>query len=507
MVVFLLLAGRWFIQDSYGRRNSSFTIPVEKISAEGNASEIPSSSLAVGDHFRIRENQMVPLDSRLLEAEAWVDESVLTGETTPRRKLSRQEIRQGSKVLERTALLEVLRSENQSSLSCLKSGLEARTLYSLPSWIDQLFTLGILSLTAGVYGLTGDVRMCISLLVVSCPCAFQLGRPLALAQLRAQGLKRGVAFLRLARILSLKIIQSIAFDKTGTLTQGAMTVERILRFKHVFDPKTEAHLVCAMTIQSEHPIAKALAFYCRDSFGFTGTGGPNGVEDLREVSGEGIFANYQGRKLFLGKPKQADLADQSRALSIAELSVDEVPLLQYQLRDKIREELPEVITDLASQNPSLNLAVFSGDPNIAEAEFSWAGMVQGGLSPLEKAELIENLPKPVLMVGDGFNDSLAFQKADLSLGFSGSAESSIQSADVYLLRKDLRLVPAILRAIQRAYRISALNITISILYNVVAISFVFSGYLGPVICAILMPLSSLSVIAIASRASYFDNRD
>ena len=432
------------------------------------------------------DGEEVPIDIELENTEAWVDESVLTGESIPQRKVKGQKILEGAKSCGSELYGRVFRPSSESSLSCLIDRLRAVSVSVPIARFEQIFTAAVMLLVLLVLIVDRDAGFskALALLVVTCPCALLLAKPLILDKAKAEALRQGLFLLNPFRFLNAARFRRIFFDKTGTLTDGQSTLAHETELLPY--PVDFRRALCSLAVQSQHPLSRSLALYLNE-----GLKDRDELSHFREIEGLGIEASWKGQLVSLVRPT---FATQSPSVSAY---LDGREAICFEFIDRARDEAKASLERL--QSLGFSIGILSGDRISSVKKFSdsiqirWAEL-QGELSPEAKAKYILSTD---VFVGDGLNDAISMKTAGFSIGFSGSAESNLSSADAYLIKKDLRLIPQILLATQNAQRLLHLSYGVSIVYNLITIALVLNGSIGPIICAVFMPLSSLTVLLIA----------
>ncbi len=484
MVVFLLLAGRILV------RLSTLTVVSRAVWwVRKGQSKIPADSLSVGDSFCVEENEIIALDGELMSESGWFDLSSLSGESAPVQIFKGQKLLQGSIARSRVEL-RVSNTVKQSYLEVLSQSLANNSWQILPPRYESCFTGFILVLSIFIFFALGQAgaTKALALLIVTCPCALQLAYPLAVTAFRREAHQRGILILNPRRALAWKKVRDVYFDKTGTLTEGTPRLIHVESFgEKTLDEQDLNALVFGLASPSPHPLAKTLAS------AFAGKPKSNlSLQNVREVVGVGVQGQWKGTSYSLRR------AEGLRGMA-SSLFVQDEERLRFLFEDSPRRGASSVLHSL--QSNGLGIHLLSGD-HFAECERFVSEVkvkfdsVRGHCGPKEKPQFQNSR---TAFVGDGLNDALAMRAAGVSLGFSGSAEANLQAADAYLLDRDLNLVSQLrLLAIEFSDRIR-INLGVSFLYNVGGIGLVLAGYLGPIVCAIFMPLSSLTVLLIAFR--------
>lgn len=490
MIVFLLLIGRILIRLA---TTNALRRPVWFARTKGQL--LPADSLLPAATVEIFENEIVPVDGRLLTPEAWLDQSSLTGESLPVRFVSGQKILQGA-ISKSRFELESIHSAKKSYLETLVRKVQSNE-WVLPSQTyESVFSVAILLLallTLAVDQESGFTK-CLAILIVTCPCALQLSRPLTLVAFKRQSQLRGVSILKLDRVLNWIRVKRIFFDKTGTLTLGSPELVREVQIKASNFSTSELNaFVYALSAVSSHPLSRSLAlkFSNRPQASIE-------IEPPQEIAGVGVRGVYKNTPIEISQ----SLSETSGSMTTS-LKINHEEVIRFEFQDLARPHIREVLEELSGAGFQIHLA--SGDRASEVQRFSKEiGPLNiethAELKPHDKS-LLQN--STTCFIGDGLNDAEAMMAAATSVGFSGSAEANLQSADVYLLKRDLRVIPELIGAVRRANQMIRLNLTLSMLYNLVCILLVYAGFVGPILCAIFMPLSSLTVILLSSYRKYY----
>lgn len=530
MLVALLLAGRWVQQRAQRRaletaerlHGGTLLDHAWRLSPDGSAQEVPLEALRPGERIRVRSGEVIPVDGVVLAGTSAVDQAALTGESVP------QPVGPGEAVSAHTvnlgAAIEV--EVRATGLDTRVGGLlalvdEARRraapLVSLTDRIGRVFVAVVLVLAAasGVWWWsTGQsLEHVVALLVVSCPCALGLATPLAMTTALTQAARRGIYVKGADVVQVLARVREVVFDKTGTLTEGRV---RLVRWEGEEDVLA---LAVALARQSTHPIARALA-EGRPGAGATAT-------RCREVAGRGMEGYVDGRSVALGNlawmadlgipvdaTRQARVEDTARdAHSPILVAVDGRPVALGAFGDPLRPEAEAVLGHL--QRAGWRVRILSGDhPQVVAAVCVRLGLSPdagvGGLSPEDKHRRVEEAVAgarargvAVLMVGDGVNDAAALAVADVGVSMAGGSGASVQAADVVLTRPGLQALVDLERGSHRVITTIWRNLAFSLFYNVIGVCLALLGLVGPLLAAVLMPLSSLTVISSSVLARTF----
>lgn len=485
IVVFLLLTSRIIVRYAFvqifDRSSWKQSWTVKRVLNSTNIQFIPLASLKVGDVLRLNAGDLVPARATLIDFQAEFDTSVLTGEACPRTFRTNEALEEGYRNLAAEVDIHIV---DTPQFQKWDHWLEQEP--TSPHARDQIFSGIILALALGLGIYRQSYELALSLLIVSCPCAWLLARPLALLRFRSHWFERGVILFRLPSLLRWAETRRIAFDKTGTLAQGFPEVTACeVRSPSTFD-RFKYHFA-GMAGKSHHPLSRGLSRHLGS------TARIDTLEAYEEIPGVGLSAQAGSHHLEIRRAS----TPQSQMTTSLLIASNEIACLSFE--DPIRPHTKEVLHDLKEQG--FHLEILSGDHQESLARFIREHRLEkvidrasGNLLPEHKATRVD---KDTLFVGDGLNDPPAMRQAGASLGLVGSAESNFEKADAYLLQRDLRLIPELLFSTRRLRRSIAILEWYAYSYNLLAILLVWFGILGPIVCAILMPLSSISVALLA----------
>ena len=447
---------------------------------------------------------MIPCDSYLASDEINIDYSFVTGESNPIKKIKGEFIYAGGKVLGKKTEFIVDKKSNRSHLTQLwndfaKKEIEIKTKSDKFS-IYFLVALLIISILAGILWFFRDqnrvVEIVVSVLIVACPCALALSRPFSYGNvMRYLGRKK--MFLKNTEIIQkLNETTDIIFDKTGTLTsgRGKNTTYSGLELSEI---DKEAILVLANS--SSHPLSKAIVDY------FLNQRIHSELEltSFLEKEGEGVQGILNNQLYKIGSKKFID-GDQSQSKNATEsyISIDNNPIGKFVFESEFRNGIIQTLNELSI---NYKIHILSGDmdrdklflqnnaPRIKELHFEQ--------SPQDKLNYIQQLQrtsKKCLMIGDGLNDSGALEKANCGIAISEDAFRFTPSSDAILDASKLVDLPSLLSNSKYAITVLKTCFAFSIIYNIIGLSFAISGLLTPLIAAILMPISSISIVLIST---------
>ncbi len=520
-LLFFLLSGKLFQQKTFDQLafdrdyKSFFPLSVKR-KRGGKEQNVSLSELVVGDRLMLRNGELIPADARLVSGAAMIDYSFVTGEAEPLEKLSGDYLYAGGRQIGGTLEVEMVKPVSQGYLTSLWNQdafhkPRGASLDTLTNRYSQRFTkiIIVIAIGAAVFWWFRDPRRAVkaftSVLIVACPCALALAAPFALGTAQ-RVLARRQVFLKNPQVLeTLTQVDTVVFDKTGTLTAaGAGAI--------VFHgaPLTEAEegWLYSVTRHSTHPYAVRIgADIARQHF-------PEPVRSFLETAGGGMEGSVSGREIWMGSA--AWLASRGGQLgtagdrqadgpalggSVVHVAIDGVYRGYYELASALRPQTAQLLDALAR---NYELALLSGDNAKQCARFTpWFGEsthLRFNQSPLTKLGFIQELQqsgRTVLMVGDGLNDAGALRQSDVGIAVVENINAFSPASDVILAAPMVVRLADVLRFSQASVGVVQAAFLISTVYNLVGISIAASGNLSPVVCAILMPLSSVTVVAFA----------
>ncbi|MFG1591498.1 heavy metal translocating P-type ATPase [Halobacteriovorax sp. CON-3] len=502
-LIFLILLSRYFVkmltQKSMSTKGISslfLNTGVKKI-VGGAIKHVFSNEVEVGDHVVFEEDERIIYDGRLASEKALILNSINTGESRPLVVNKGDFIAAGAVSLSNDLALEISAIGTQTKLGKNLSAIENNTIVKNPAnvWaqkISRYFTIGIilLSIVALTQGLvTGDLsrsfEVILAILIVGCPCAFAMATPIVVAT-RINKLKSyGIYVKNELSLEELNNAKNIIFDKTGTLTKGKFAVSSFSNHSQMSDEEVLA-LTFTLERAAQHPIAFALKKYSKQKISNESL--LKYADIVAEVvTGKGVQAQIDEITYFIGK----GLLDGEIAL----YANSEV-IATFKIEDSIRPESKDLVSFLQQRGIDIHLS--TGDASeMAKKIASEAGINETSLyieqSPEQKLELADKLEN-VVFVGDGDNDALAMIKSNVSIAIGAQADIALRSCDIYLPQEDLNLIKVLFKVARNVKGTLRRNIMFAVTYNIVGITLALMHIITPLHAAILMPISSLTVL-------------
>jgi P-type Cu+ transporter len=514
-LVFFLLIGRLFQNKTYehlnfGRKVQSYLPLAVSVRKEEAETTVPVSSLRPGDRIIIRNNEIIPADGVIMQGAGRIDYGFVTGESRPQELKVGDTIYAGGKQKGGAIEIETVREVSHSSLLQMWNDfgpadkVKSRLL-TLSNSFGKYFTAAILIVATGTaifWWFAGPDRILnavTSVLIISCPCALALAAPFTFwTAMRVLG-KNGL-FLRNASVIeAISRIDTIVFDKTGTITRT--DAARLTYTGTELDTDSSA-LIASLARSSTHPLSRSIA----EHLGVTGL--PE-VHDLEEVEGEGVSGIVDGKSVRLGSPRftgdrpEAE-GEEFRTTSVS-ASIDGVVVGRFTFENAYRDGMELLFTELGADH---ELAILSGDSereadrlSALYAKFRWVRFRQ---KPEDKREAILGLQsegRGVMMVGDGLNDAGALWQSDTGIAVSEDISTFSPACDAILSADALTNMNLFLRFASTAVSVVYWGLLLSLMYNLVGLFFAVQGALSPILAAILMPLSSVSVVLFSTVAT------
>jgi len=486
-----------------------------RLTASGEE-EVPARDLAVGDRIRIRPGDNVAADGVIVAGEGSFNQATITGESLPVDKRAGDEVFAGTQNLTGVLEVKVSRAGRDTTLGRVRELILAAEKTKLPIMriIDQYmvyYTPLVLVLGALVWAFTRDLNRVISVLVVSCPCAFILATPTAMVAALSAAARLGILIKNVSDIELAARINAFVFDKTGTLTAGELVVSRLAPAGET-QPAELLRLAASAEKYSNHPTAKALAQ-------LAGEAGVPLVEpkNFAETAGRGISADINGERILVGRAqwlkdnqvsedflKSADL-NETEGVSLIFVARNGKFIGWLGLQDQTRAEARESLAELRHAGVR-RIALVSGDRQAVAmrvAKEIGCEEVVGECLPQNKVQFVRQIKAKgyrVAVVGDGVNDAPALAAGDMgiAMGAAGS-EVAIHSATIALMNNDLRRLPFLVRLSRSTRSVINQNFLFGVGFILGGLALAAFGKINPIVAAILHNVGSLIVIFNSAR--------
>ncbi|NBC08117.1 MAG: HAD-IC family P-type ATPase [Bacteroidetes bacterium] len=515
-LVFFLLAGKWFQQRTYHTISferdykSYFPIAAHRKGEDGQLQSVTLDKLEPGDNITVKHGELIPADSILLKGEAEIDYSFVTGESEPIHRSTGEKIYAGGRQTGGSIELSLTRRVSQSYLTQLWNDeaftkkQDSRTS-ELADRVGKVFTVVILLIAFATlaYWLPRSTSTAINaftaVLIIACPCAVALAVPFIFGNgLRI--LSRHRFFLKNTAIIeAISNVQAVVFDKTGTLTQ------RERSSIHFHGEPLDAHekqMIKAILEPSGHPISQQLATYLQQDEPPTDDCIYQ-LKEWEEQTGRGVQGEICQRHIKVGSPAFMDkgVADAEGVYVQVNGEIRGYFVLENNFRDGIWK-----VADYYAQSSELHL--LSGDNDREKAMLAPAFKDKGAMhfrqSPQDKLRFVKKLQsskKRVMMLGDGLNDAGALQQSNAGIVVAENTNNFTPACDAILDAKAFSLLPRFTDFAKRSIRLVYYAYGFAFIYNVIGLSFAVQGTLSPIVAAILMPLSSISIVLFGMLAS------
>lgn len=485
-LIFFLLCGRYAQEAvlSKARRSLSRPLGLAPLTARKDGQVIKTEELIPGDIITVLPSEKFPTTVEVLEGSTEVDESSISGESFPIVKSKGDLVEAGSINLygivkasvaipfKETILSRSLKSQIQSAL------LSSERVFFIKE-ITHYFTIALLLIAAINYAIWfPSVQTTCALLLVACPCGFGIAIPLLFASSISRAAEKGVIIRSAAALLQISQVKKIFLDKTGTLTNDRLEIEKI----EIENPEITEALRLAASITPSHPVSRAIL----EKFGEI-----DPPTSGKYIPGKGVSWSSNGSDWVFGR-------DSEQQKTSASLYKDGKLLTSIYFSSSIRENAKELIQELSSKG---EVCLISGDKNEPTRKLALDLGIKNyrsNLLPLEKADLVGKHES--LMIGDGFNDREALQAATISIGLKGT---TTDTSNIYIADGSLSLVRMIIRGAARLRSRMWLIVSVSAIYNIAGVILSMTGIITPLLAAILMPISSLSLVLLAISLDVF----
>ena len=501
---------------------------------DGEEVEVSIDEIELNDILKVKPGDKIPVDGVITEGETTIDESMITGEPIPVNKSQEDKVSSGTingnqsflmkaeKVGSDTLLSQIIHMVNDAS----RSRAPIQNLADRVSGYFVPVVVIISIITFIVWSIWGPEPVyvyafvnAIAVLIIACPCALGLATPMSVMVGVGKGAQNGVLIKNAEALEKMDKVNTLIVDKTGTITEGKPTVETVGAFNEALSEKEVLQYIVSLNTNSEHPLAEATVKYGKEH-----NAEILNSEDFSAVTGKGVEAKIDGKKVALGNPKMMEYAKaditskmkdeakshQKQGKTVSYLSIDKTVVGYVVIGDKIKETSAKAIKAL--QDKGIDVIMLTGDNHdTAQAVASELNLAdfKASMLPEDKLKEVEKLQengKVVAMAGDGINDAPALAKSDVGIAMGTGTDVAIESAMITLVKGDLNGIVKARNLSDSVMRNIKQNLFFALIYNTLGVPiaagvlFPFFGILlSPMIAALAMSFSSVSVIGNALR--------
>jgi len=518
MIITFIFAGKYL--EVLSKKNAidsldsiSSSIPTEVTVIRDNVkSIIDTTEIVIGDLIEVKPGDKIAIDGKIEQGAGSFDESSISGESIPVYKNIGDGITSGTICIDSVIMYKATKDLSHSHLQSIATLLEDSLtkkpkIQMLANQITGYFSLMVLSMAiltfVGWYmmGVSFEdaLIICISVIVIACPCALGLATPVATLIGVAVGAKKGILFKSSSHLETMAKATTVVLDKTGTITNGSPDVVSYSQ-NHDFD----INLLYSLVKSSTHPISKAVVKYLEEKYSQIHE---YSLVDAKNIEARGLSASYNNKKLlggnieFLNEMKVNCTLNSSKSVFV--FAVEEIVVCTFELEDRLKEGAAETITNI--KKLGLDVIMCTGDnEDVAANIAAQVGItkIYNSMLPKDKADIISNLQKNdkiVITVGDGINDALALSKSDISIAMGNNADITVNVSDIIFINNKITTLYDAIKLSRKVFLTIKQNLLFSLLYNFVTISFAVLGYVIPLVAAISMSLSSLAVVGNSIR--------
>lgn len=511
-LVFFLLLGQYMQQSVYALADfergyrSFFPVGVSVVAQDKTERIVPVEHIKKNDCLLLRPEEIIPVDGIVFSDEVHIDYSFVTGESAVVIKKKGASVFAGGKIQKQVALIQASKSMDKSLLLQLwqegtSSAQHQLEKASFADRISRYFTPAILSIStlSGIAWLfidaTRAVEVIVAVLIVACPCALALSSPFILGNMVRYFGKLGLLLKNNAAIENIAATTHWVFDKTGTLSDASKTA---IHF-HGNAPLSmaEKQVIKAMVYPSTHPMSKAIFRHLKDMDW-------NKSLAVNQEVGKGISTQVGKKNYRIGSAAFVGVAEHQNSVSGVYIAIDGVYRGCFHIRQAFRPQLAE----LFQNTPVHQLSILSGDSDkdqtILQPLVPKNTTMRFNQSPFDKVDYIasrQDLGEKVLMVGDGLNDAGALVQSDAGIAVNDGSQVFTPKCDAIISANRVVSLPVFWWGMKKSIRLVYISFGFSLLYNCVGIGIAVVGGLNPIIAAILMPLSSMSVVGFASLST------
>lgn len=539
VILTLVVLGQLLEANAHGRTQEAVRMllqlaPNTAIKLVGDKEvEVSVEEVAKGDHLRVRPGTKIPVDGRIIEGEAIIDESMITGEPLPVEKQvgaaisagtingAHTFVMQAEKVGKDTLLSQIVTMVQQatSSRAPIQKLADRIAAYFVPTVVAvSVLTFILWVIFAKEHAYEYALVNAIAVLIIACPCALGLATPVSVMVGVTKGARQGILIKNAEALERMKQVDTLIIDKTGTLTEGKPSVSKIIPFAD-YSEQTLLPILYGINKDSEHPLAKATNTYAAQQ-GAT----PLAMTGFKALAGRGVTATYEGKNYYFGNDRLmqeigATLTEaqrsqvsevQHKGQTLSFLAIEKEVIAAVAITDKVKDTAAEAIKALQAQG--ITVVMLTGDnPTTAQAVAEQIGLThyKAGMLPQDKQQEVQRLQaegKVVAMAGDGINDAPALAQAHVGIAMGTGTDIAIESGQITLVKGDLGGIVKARALSEAVVKNIRENLFFALIYNTVGIPIAagvlypfFGILLSPMLAALAMSFSSVSVIANALR--------
>ena len=505
MLLLLLLASRFLLERIQHRfLNTNYLTPLLLetaidvwVPSSSSFESRPVKNLKRGDKVQLYKDQALPIDGKLISDSAYLNTAVLSGESKPQHLQHNEKAYAGSRVLSESIQIQVEKVGSATRIGQLLNQLseQIQTQTQLTAYLNkiaQIFTISIISLAAIIllffapFDFAEGIQRALALVILACPCALALAVPLTQSLGLMKASKEGIIIKDGNVLHNLPRIKNFVFDKTGTLTKGEF---EFIKWKELSSLTLEdSAIIYALESKARHPIAKALVKVVSKQ-----VAEPVKIENWKEVFGQGVSGSYNGHEYQL-KAAPEEYTENSLSSCVGYYKDKKLIAVAY-FGDSILPQAKKVVQRLSK---SANVYLLSGDNYknvnyVADALGISPNNIVAKASPEQKVELVKSL-NHCAMVGDGANDAVALSHAEMGLAVKGSMAASLKAANVYFTVEGIEHFHKLLDISVLFEKTVRGHMWFSAIYNTIGAAAAIIGLINPLIAALLMPASSLTVL-------------
>ena len=539
VILTLVVLGQLLEANAHGRTQEAVRMllqlaPNTAIKLVGDKEvEVSVEQVAKGDHLRVRPGAKIPVDGRIIEGEAIIDESMITGEPLPVEKQvgaaisagtingAHTFVMQAEKVGKDTLLSQIVTMVQQatSSRAPIQKLADRIAAYFVPMVVAvSVLTFILWVVFAKEHAYEYALVNAIAVLIIACPCALGLATPVSVMVGVTKGARQGILIKNAEALERMKQVDTLIIDKTGTLTEGKPSVSKLIPFAD-YSEQALLPILYGINKDSEHPLAKATNTYAAQQ-GVT----PLAMTGFKALAGRGVTATYEGKNYYFGNDRLmqeigATLTEaqrsqvsevQHKGQTLSFLAIEKEVIAAVAITDKVKDTAAEAIKALQAQG--ITVVMLTGDnPTTAQAVAEQIGLThyKAGMLPQDKQQEVQRLQaegKVVAMAGDGINDAPALAQAHVGIAMGTGTDIAIESGQITLVKGDLGGIVKARALSEAVVKNIRENLFFALIYNTVGIPIAagvlypfFGILLSPMLAALAMSFSSVSVIANALR--------